>query len=216
MDFTCMTDAQIADYFKNATGKTCGRFNNTQLNRNIPLNYKQRLFLPLKYIAAWLMALEVTSFKAKASDIVDTATYTLPVDTLIEKQCDTIICDDTNGMKWEERADTALGTQISIGDISETIILTSSGNVAITLGYCSTELDPAQINKESEPFDWFDRFRVDFITNRLVSNVANKNLRVQSDTSGTTENGNRGVLAHIRAAVLVRRLKTLLSGNKRV
>ncbi len=75
MDFTCMTDAQIADYFKNATGKTCGRFNNTQLNRNIPLNYRQRLFRPLKYIAAWLMALEVTSFKAKASDTFDTTNY---------------------------------------------------------------------------------------------------------------------------------------------
>lgn len=41
VDFSVMTDRQVLDYFKNATGNTCGRFHNDQLQRPLIEPHKQ-------------------------------------------------------------------------------------------------------------------------------------------------------------------------------
>lgn len=210
-----MTDAQIADYFKSTIGNTCGRFNTTQLNRTIPLNYKQRLFRPFKYIAAWLMALEVISFKAKAGDVVDTATYTLPVDTLSTSVEDTTICEDPVGVQWVEGKDTLPVTQFLVGDVIELRVTVVNGFTSVALGFCTTTPEAVQVSEKSETNNWFNRFHVDFISNRLVSHTKGQNLKAQSDTSGPVEKGGEGVLKHVRAAVLIRRLKALFISRKR-
>lgn len=213
MDFTCMTDAQIADYFKNATGKTCGRFNNTQLNRNIPLNYKQRLFSPFKYVAAWLMALEVTSFKAKASDTFDTTNYILPADTLVATapESDTLNCVDTTEMSWFNDNDTlSVKPVITIGDTYVISVTETYGYTTAIMGNCTPDWYRLQKEPDLGSFNWFNRFFINFRSNRLLDDAYKQNIPDTPDRKGG------GVLAHIRAAVLVRRLKTLLFGNKRV
>ena len=42
VDFSLMSDQQVLNYFKNATGKTCGRFANDQLQRPMIETPKQK------------------------------------------------------------------------------------------------------------------------------------------------------------------------------
>lgn len=56
IDFSVMTDQEIAAYLKSNKGKTCGRFASTQLNREIATKAKPRNSMPYKIAASLLLA----------------------------------------------------------------------------------------------------------------------------------------------------------------
>lgn len=56
VDFTSLNDEKLAAYFKNYTGNTCGRFINSQLNRELPAP-----FLPKQRSNKWAFAMLFSS-----------------------------------------------------------------------------------------------------------------------------------------------------------
>ncbi len=152
IDFSRMTDAQVVDHFKNYQGKTCGRFRTEQLDRPMPLSVGQRLFRPIKYIAASLLAIEVFSQKAQARDIIDTVSLqSVQVDTtLVSLVADNLVADSCAIAELDSCGSDSTAHDYSwltgdtvvtptIGDVITVSEVSINGGIYVTLGWCSLE-----------------------------------------------------------------------------
>ncbi len=59
IDFSVLTDEQIVKLIEKSTGKLCGRFKSTQLNRPVQLSYNIKRQYPLKSLLAGMMVLSL-------------------------------------------------------------------------------------------------------------------------------------------------------------
>lgn len=64
VDFTLLSDAQVAQFFQTSSGETCGRFNNSQLNRDFLVPRKPVPYL--KYLFTIALPAFLVSLKASA------------------------------------------------------------------------------------------------------------------------------------------------------
>lgn len=163
VDFSSMTDAQIAEYFTSYTGSTCGRISITQLNRDIPLSPVLPAFKPLKYIAAWLLAIEAFNYKASARELTDVVSIQLPTDTIGTHVADSCaIVDDSTGNCDTQALETLvtekpeIDTSVSVCKVEFTEI---TGLTTIVLGGLGVEpIPPKDETKWYVPsnmiFDW--------------------------------------------------------------
>jgi hypothetical protein len=151
VDFTCMTDAQLVEYFSATRQKTCGRFGTDQLDRRIRLRPVEKPLFPYKYLAASLLATGVWWQGAHANDLADTAlrpivqtrlcaddtpvTQSAAIDTCEVEETDTP-GEDTMRMVGELVVYTAPVKEEVLYPISLT------GDVAITLGFCTMPVVP--------------------------------------------------------------------------
>ena len=65
MDFSVMTDAEILNYFKHATGKICGRFDNSQLQRSLNATKIEKK-KNWQWLVATILALMISTRKGYA------------------------------------------------------------------------------------------------------------------------------------------------------
>jgi hypothetical protein len=103
-DFTIMTDAEIINHLKAASSKTCGRFLETQLNRNLiePTKTYDWFSIPKLSAAASILfsLLQLPVFAQNKNEVKTEQTQTLKndslkMDTLKEKLNDDIIIKGT-------------------------------------------------------------------------------------------------------------------------
>jgi hypothetical protein len=66
MDFTRMSDRQLAEFFKKPAGNVCGRFYDDQLNREIDLSVPRKRIPWIKYFFQFSLPAFLFSFKATA------------------------------------------------------------------------------------------------------------------------------------------------------
>lgn len=80
VDFTHMSDTEIAQFFQQAKGSTCGRFTESQLNRNMVIPRKP---LPwIRYFFQATLPALLLSLKASATSKVDYPTYISPLQSV--------------------------------------------------------------------------------------------------------------------------------------
>ncbi len=218
VDFSRMTDAQVVAHFKSYQGKTCGRFRAEQLDRPMPLSVGQRLFRPIKYIAASLLAIEVFSQKAQARDVIDTvslqtdtavatsvADSLVAVDSCAIAEVDSCV-EDSLGYSFEWKTDTVKYSLPSDFIIVDDLVF--SGFTTVIMGNCT---GPSLIDKEMElqkPSIWFH------ITDYLNQNVwsiskwrAIRNAELYEAIKTENTPTKKIPTRHFSFAALVRRLK---------
>lgn len=223
IDFALMTDAQMAAYFKNYRGNTCGRFRAEQLNRPILQTASQRLFRPLKYIAASLLAIEVFSQKAQARDVADTinpqtvqtdstvfsddssaASAIVALDSCAEGEVDSCETDlPPYNYTWLQR-DTAVQN-------SEKIILNFPISIDVTIICGGVGTNQTQTEGFSPPLPRFVFNAADYFSKNVwPANAFEQAPAIKLDATGDNKPSppaKNSILRHFSFAALVRKLK---------